>query len=121
MNYDKVKAGEWEKACKKVKVLTAQLTSAKAENTEWQEQIAGHCIEIAELKEQLSALQADTRWIPVGEGLPEKSMNVLVLSKNGHIYVACFNPSGNTFKSLYRNTKYYKTTHWRPIDLPKGA
>ncbi len=35
--------------------IESQLAALQKENTEWQEQIAGHCIEIAELNEQLAA------------------------------------------------------------------
>lgn len=48
--------------CKAVLIgfqLQAELATANKENTEWQEQIAGHCIEIAELRSQRDTANED--------------------------------------------------------------
>jgi len=41
--------------------LRERLAASQKENTEWQEQIADHCIEIAELKSQLATEQEKNR------------------------------------------------------------
>ena len=64
--------------------------------------------EIQELKAELARLQAERRWIPVGERLPEEKQNVLALDRTGTAYHWEYSRSlSNIFVSDY--------THWMPL------
>ena len=65
---------------------------------------------IASLESSLSALREQTRWIPVGERLPEIEVYVLTRLDDGDIRM----------DMRYFNGEWGDdtVTHWRPIDLP---
>ncbi len=100
--------------------LQAKLATLQKENTEWQEQIAHHCIEIAELNEQLTAEKEKNRWIPVGERLPVKpkeTEQIECVDKHKRVWAR------SLFPNLFDKVDLVKdgVTHWRPITLPEGA
>ena len=60
------------------------------------------------LKARIAELEAERRWIPVGERLPEERQNVLALDKTGTAYHWEYSRSlSNIFVSDY--------THWMPL------
>lgn len=72
-------------------------------------------VEITALRAEIERLQAERRWIPVGERLPEEKQNVLALDKTGTAYHWEYSRSlSNIFVSIY--------THWMPLpEPPEGA
>ena len=66
--------------------------------------------EITDLNARIAELEAEQRWIPVSERLPEEKQNVLALDRTGTAYHWEYSRSlSNIFVSDY--------THWMP--LPK--
>lgn len=63
------------------------------------------------LKARIAELEAERRWIPVGERLPEEKQNVLALDKTGTAYHWEYSRSlSNIFVGYY--------THWMPLPKP---
>ena len=65
------------------------------------------------LHARIAELEAERRWIPVGERLPEERQNVLALDRTGTAYHWEYSRSlSNIFVSDY--------THWMPLpQLPE--
>lgn len=64
--------------------------------------------QIIELESKNAKLEAERRWIPVGERLPEERQNVLALDRTGTAYHWEYSRSlSNIFVSDY--------THWMPL------
>ena len=114
--------------------LTARIDELEAENTELKERIAmldvtavfkslgemEHIEKVANLKAELdraaariAELEAERRWIPVSERLPEEGHKVLVLLTDGAISIDLI--YGNDF--LYENW-VGDITHWMPLPEP---
>ena len=63
------------------------------------------------LKARIAELEAERRWIPVGERLPEERQNVLALDRTGTAYHWEYSRSlSNIFVGYY--------THWMPLPEP---
>ena len=113
--------------------LHARIAELEAENTELKERIAmldvtavfkslgemEHIEKVANLKAELdraaariAELEAERRWIPVSERLPEERQNVLALDRTGTAYHWEYSRSlSNIFVSYY--------TNWMPLpELP---
>ena len=83
-----------------------------------------------DIERRLSALQADARWIPVGERLPEDGTEVLiavesVFEPHYHIWKAyhvSHIPQWTADNGLYyhHTSNYESVTHWMPLpEAPK--
>ena len=118
--------------------LKAQLAAAEEKLKEFDElcnliaevrqEIADHLKgTLAEkLKAQLIALQKATRWIPVEEGLPEPNETThpqqsVTVKLATIVEVDAWYEDCDKHWHSSRTGEIITGTHWRPIDLPKGA
>ena len=69
--------------------------------------------QIIELESRIAELEAERRWIPVGERLPEEKQSVLALDRTGTAYHWEYSKClSNIFVGYY--------THWMPLpELPE--
>ena len=67
--------------------------------------------ENAKANKRIAELEAERRWIPVGERLPEEKQNVLALDRTGTAYHWEYSKClSNIFVGYY--------THWMPLPEP---
>jgi hypothetical protein len=81
--------------------------------------------EIAELNQRIATLEAQLRWIPVSEGLPEEKQRVIVFLDNGlfnigHLGKTIRQDSGYKNQWLTDDNWYFnvEVTHWIPLPNP---
>lgn len=77
---------------------------------------------IAELEARIAELEAEQRWIPVSERLPEVGEEVFVCDESGHRrvdWLVC-KPIDGVGETLFYSAAYdYDTpTHWMPLPEP---
>ena len=87
----------------------------------------------ADLERRLSALQADARWIPVGERLPEEGVRVLLQHKDGSQWTGHIAWEKPMFEDNFRAYQYFideaeqaewehgDITHWMPLPAAPDA
>jgi len=98
----KVVDGETLYNCLNIDCPTGHWTPLKAWNTRPIED---------ELRARIAELEAERRWIPVGERLPEEKQSVLALDRTGTAYHWEYSKClSNIFVGYY--------THWMPLPEP---
>ena len=98
----KVVDGETLYNCLNIDCPTGHWTPLKAWNTRPIED---------ELRARIAELEAERRWIPVGERLPEEKQSVLALDRTGTAYHWEYSKClSNIFVGYY--------THWMPLPKP---
>ena len=89
-----------------------------------------HCVCVPMLRARIAELEAERRWIPVSEGLPEYyqadeygfslSQVVLIRDKNNCVFWAEFD--GNNWRNTNSNDNVWMSkdnvTHWMPLPTP---
>ncbi len=65
---------------------------------------------------RIAELEAERRWIPVSERLPDKRLPVLVYTIYGETYSAML--LGEVWTGLHRDFRKGEITHWMPLPEP---
>lgn len=72
------------------------------------------------LLDEIDRLNAERRWIPVSERLPEDNIEVLIFDGTD-IFLACHQsrvPQWSGDGAYYHGGWYYMITHWMPLPEP---
>lgn len=81
---------------------------------------------IADLESKVAELEAQNRWIPVTERVPEHTENVLVLCTDKFANVrleqayllAQYNPEDGWILEMWPEKESPNVTHWMPLPVP---
>ena len=93
-----------------------RLSALQADNEQWERERGETVKEFRALTAKLTALQADARWIPVGERLPEEGEPVLVvLPDDNGIFGVGMDAIG------YGGWLNDGITHWMPLPAAPNA
>lgn len=77
--------------------------------------------EVKRLAARVAELEAEARWIPVGEALPDECVDVLVCA-DGQVRTAIRADDIDGVTNWYANDwGVYGVTHWRPMPKPPEA
>jgi hypothetical protein len=68
-------------------------------------------------EERIEELEAERRWIPVSERLPENGERVLVRMSNFYIVIACYFYKNGYWKND-SGQEIFIVTHWQPLPQP---
>ncbi len=119
---------------KEVKILQAELATARKQLVEDEQTEAAVLPEnvgireyVGSLKARLATAKEENRWIPVAERLPKREGQVWICYKdNGYTYGGYYNPTYKLWQIFdpcggWSNIDSKSPpTHWRPITLPEG-
>ena len=73
--------------------------------------------EIQRLQSRVQELEAEQRWIPISENLPDDSNRVLIRMSNHHTVIASYFFISNKWVNDCEAT-VLNVTHWRPLPQP---
>lgn len=108
-----------EEADKFMAIFDKEIKQLQAENNLFESRLTRQGKNLRDAKAAIAKLKAETRWIPVGERLPEKDVDCLCF-EGCFAGLGCYQRSSDTLQMQWQVNGFVskRVTHWKPILLP---